>query len=33
VATSKIWVQLGFGLGLGDTESSAQVRSVLGVNL
>jgi hypothetical protein len=33
VATSKIWIQLGFGLGLGDTESSAQVRSVLGVNL
>jgi hypothetical protein len=35
VATSKIWLQLGvgFGLALGDTYSSALVRSVLGFNL
>jgi hypothetical protein len=33
VATSKIWVQLGVGFGLGDNETSAQVRSVLGFNL
>ena len=33
LATSKIWIQIGFGVGLGDTESSAQVRSVLGFNL
>ena len=35
VATSKIWLQLGvgFGLGLADTYSSAFVRSVLGFNL
>ena len=35
VATSKFWIQLGagVGLGLGDTDSSAEVRSVLGFNL
>jgi hypothetical protein len=35
VATPKIWIQLGvgFGLGIGDYDSSAEVRSVLGFNL
>lgn len=35
VATSKIWIQVGagIGLGIGDTDSSAEIRSVLGFNL
>lgn len=35
VATSKIWIQIGagVGLGIGDTDSSAEIRSVLGFNL
>ena len=33
VATSRFWLQLGAGLGLGDTETRVQVRSVLGFNL
>jgi hypothetical protein len=35
VATSKLWLQVGagIGLGIGDTDSTAEVRSVLGFNL
>ena len=32
-ATSKIWLQIGAGFGLGDTSGSTFVRSVLGINL
>jgi hypothetical protein len=32
-ATSKIWVQLGAGFGVGDTAGATFVRSVLGINL
>ena len=32
-ASSRIWVQLGAGFGLGDTASATFVRSVLGFNL
>jgi len=35
VATSKFWIQIGagFGLNVGNTDSSAEIRSVLGFNL
>jgi len=35
VATAKIWIQVGAGIGLrlGNTDSSAEIRSVLGFNL
>ena len=33
VATSKLWVQLGAGFGIGDSSGSTFVRSVLGINL
>jgi hypothetical protein len=32
-ASSKIWLQIGAGFGLGDTSGSTFVRSVLGINL
>ena len=33
VATSRVWLQLGAGLGLGDNETRMQFRSVIGFNL
>lgn len=33
VATQRLWLQLGFGLGLGSTPETMQFRSVLGFNL
>jgi hypothetical protein len=32
-ATSKFWLQLGAGFGLGDTSGATFVRSILGINL
>ena len=32
-ASSKLWLQLGAGFGLGDTSGATFVRSVLGINL
>jgi hypothetical protein len=32
-ATSKLWIQIGAGFGLGDSAGATFVRSVLGVNL
>ena len=33
VATERVWLQLGVGVGLGSTPESMQLRSVLGFNL
>jgi hypothetical protein len=33
VATSKLWLQVGAGFGLGDTSGATFVRSVIGLNL